>query len=107
MLSLPGHNGPVPVEFIVDTGFDGDLSLPENLLVRLQSTFLQDRYVMLADGSMSLRSVYRVMLEWDEQTRLVEIVTLENAPLLGIQLMDGKLLQAEMTDGGEVSLENL
>ena len=28
---LPGLNGDVPVEFIVDTGFDGDISLPSRL----------------------------------------------------------------------------
>ncbi len=107
MLTLPGHSGPVPMEFIVDTAFDGDLSLPLSLVAQMQAVFLKDQPIMLADGSLSRRPVYRIALQWDAQTRFVEVVALENAPLLGIQLMDGKLLQAEMTDGGEVSLEDL
>ena len=31
-LLLPGVNGLVSVEFILDTGFDGELSLPPSLL---------------------------------------------------------------------------
>ena len=39
--------------------------------------------------------------------RLTEIIALDNASLLGVQLMEGKFLQSEMTDGGEVSLDDL
>ncbi len=31
-LSMPGRNGPLLVEFIVDTGFDGDLALPQSII---------------------------------------------------------------------------
>ena len=32
MLTLPGLQGPLEVEFIVDTGFEGGLTLPEALI---------------------------------------------------------------------------
>ena len=35
MLSLEGIAGSIPIEFIVDTGFDGDLSLPLEVVHRL------------------------------------------------------------------------
>ncbi len=37
-LTLPGIQGEVEVEFIVETGFDGDLALPEILLNQLVAT---------------------------------------------------------------------
>ena len=39
MLTLLGPNGSVNVEFIVDTAFDGELSLPGNILIQLQATY--------------------------------------------------------------------
>ena len=32
---LPSQNGPLEIEFIVDTGFDGDLALPGPVARRL------------------------------------------------------------------------
>ncbi len=107
MLTLLGPNGPVNVEFIVDTAFDGELSLPGNILIQLHATYFTDRMSRMADGSLSSCSVYTIELVWDGQPRLTEVVHLDNAPLLGVQLMDSKFLQAEMTDGGEVSLDDL
>ena len=44
---------------------------------------------------------------WGDEERITEVLALENPPLLGVGLMDGHLLQAEMQTGGEVSLEPL
>lgn len=40
-------------------------------------------------------------------TRWVEILELEGRPLLGTSLLDGHLLQVEVTEGGEVLVEPL
>ena len=76
ILSLPGRNGMVAVEFIVDTG------LRESPYCKL-------------------------MIDWNDEERLTEILAMEGNPLLGSELMYGSLLQIEMTDGGEVSIEPL
>ncbi len=107
MLTLPGHDGPVNIEFIVDTAFDGDLSVPPHVLARLDVGYQTDRLFQMADGRQVYQPAFEINLLWDGEIRLTEVVSIKNASLLGIQLMDGKLLQAEMTDGGEVSLEDL
>jgi hypothetical protein len=48
-----------------------------------------------------------VLIEWYEEARLVDVLELEGIPLLGGELLYGSLLQIEMTDGGEVSIEPL
>lgn len=53
-LALPGRNGPLNVEFIVDTSFDGDLAVPDAVIAQLQATFAGDRPIILADGRRSL-----------------------------------------------------
>jgi len=46
-------------------------------------------------------------MDWDEDPRPTDVLLLEGTPLLGVNLLAGSLLQAEMTDGGEVSIELL
>jgi clan AA aspartic protease len=106
-LSLPGRGGPLLIEFIVDTGFDGDLALPQSMISRLEATISDAHDVRLADGSQQERAYYEVSLEWQQESRLAEVLVLEYQPLLGVGLMEGSLLQAEMQTGGEVSLEPL
>jgi predicted aspartyl protease len=107
MLTLPGYEGPTPVEFIVDTAYEGDLTLPQSMLARVEASYIGDRPIRLADGTLRDRAYYRLVLDWDEEERIVEIAEMENSPLLGVELMAGYLLQVEITDGGEVSLEPL
>jgi len=106
-LALPGLRGPLNVEFLVDTGFDGELTLPNAVLEQLEMSFITNRSVLLADGSQSRRPVYTVILTWDDEPRATEVMGLEGSPLLGGELMAGCLLQIEMTDGGEVLIEAL
>lgn len=46
-------------------------------------------------------------IQWDDEERVVEILAMEGNPLLGSELLYGSLLQIEMMDGGEVSIEPL
>ncbi len=63
--------------------------------------------VRLADGSHQLRAYYETEMDWQGESRITEILALDFQPLLGVGLLEGNLLQAEMETGGEVSLEPL
>ena len=106
-LPLPGLDGPVNVEFILDTAFDGDLSLPPHIASRLEASYTAPRWVRLADGYESRQPYSQILLEWDGEEIPVEILIMDTTPLIGVLLMKDYLLQAEMQDGGEVSLEPL
>lgn len=106
-LSLPGPSGLLSIEFIIDTGFDGELALPGVLMHQLSSTYAGDRPIQLADGSERQRPSFQVLLEWDEDLRPTEVLVLDGVPLLGVNLLEGSLLQAEMTSGGQVQIEPL
>ena len=106
-LDLHGFNGSVTVEFVIDTGFDGELALPASLLVRINSAFIGERYVYMADMSLRLVKHYRAMLDWQDEERVVEIMELDGRPLVGTLFLRGNLIQIEMEDGGEVLIEPL
>ena len=104
-LTLPGVQGPVSVEFIVDTAFDGDLSLPNSLIARLDVEFATERLLQMVDGTIIKRYAYLIDLDCNQGTRPTEIMALENAPLLGAVLMDESHVDLDMRSGGEVSIE--
>jgi clan AA aspartic protease len=104
-LVLPGPTGSNAVEFIVDTGFDGDLALPSNILRQLdaQPLFLSLR--ALGDGTLRECPVYQLAWEWNDEPRIVEVLALEHNPLLGTMLLEGCHLAVDMAEGGEVVIE--
>jgi clan AA aspartic protease len=107
MLALRGLEGPLPVEFVVDTGFNGELALPGDILRQLDASFTAEETVQMADGSRRRRPYYEITLDWGGEERLTEVMLLEGTPLLGTVLLRGYLLQGEMADGGQVLVEPL
>jgi len=104
-LMLPGLDGPVEVEFIIDTGFDGALTLPSQIVRQLDAQPFSPQTHLLADGSERSSLVYRLTLAWNGEPREVEALVLENRPLIGTLFLDGCHLDIEMFEGGEVVIE--
>jgi clan AA aspartic protease len=104
-LTLPGRNGPVNVEFIVDTGFDGELTLPHDVIRELDAVQAMRHPVLFAGGFGSTAPHYKIVFDWNEEERVTEIIELEGKPLLGNALLEGGQLHIDMNDGGEVLIE--
>jgi clan AA aspartic protease len=106
-LDLPGLSALVSVEFIVDTGFEGDLALPATVLQRLDAQPLFRSLRSLADGTIRECPVYQVVLEWSGDERPTQVLGLEHNPLLGVLLLEGCHLDVEFVEGAEVLIEFL
>jgi predicted aspartyl protease len=105
-LSLLGVDGrPVPVEFIVDTAFDGDVKLPAEIVRRLAAAETGPGMRMLADGTLADCPIYNATLFWNGEARLVEVLALPGNALLGTSPLLGAHLDVEMDEGGEVIIE--
>jgi len=105
--SLPGHDCLLMFEFVIDTGFNGDLAVPAAILRQLDAAFSFEKDVLMADGSRRRCPYYEIILDWNDATRLTEVMVLEGNPLLGGDLLEGFLSQVEMTAGGQVLIEPL
>jgi clan AA aspartic protease len=89
LLTLHGDSGPIAVDFVLDTGFGGYLTLPESILHRLGAVGSVRVRSRLADGSIRPADAFTVALEWDGEIRQVEALAYENNPLLGTMAFDG------------------
>jgi len=104
-LSVEDMHGQVhAVEAIVDTGFNGFLTLPSALIGALGLPWLFRQQGQLADGSFQVLDVFAATLLWDGQRRTVEVEALDAQPLVGMALMRGHELRVHVTPGGVVTI---
>lgn len=95
------------INTVIDTGFDGFLSLPSETIVRLGLPWTISNTATLADGSETLFDFYTGTVIWDGQYRTIDIAESETEPLLGMAMFYGYRLQIDNVEGGIVTIETL
>jgi clan AA aspartic protease len=95
------------IDTVIDTGFDGFLSLPSEVIVRLGLSWTISNPATLADGSEVLFDFYAGTVIWDGQYRQIDIAASETEPLLGMAMLYGYRLQVDNVEGGIVKIEAL
>jgi len=70
----------------IDTGFDGALTLPPELIAALGLPWRRRGRVLLADGRESLFDVYEGDVLWDGALRRVAVDAADIDPLIGMRL---------------------
>jgi clan AA aspartic protease len=105
-LFVQGPVGPAhEVDAIIDTGFNGFLTLPPALVTALGLMRRSRGRALLANSSEELFDIYGVTVLWDGQQRYVEADAVETTPLVGMSLLDGYDLYIQVADGGQVVIQ--
>jgi clan AA aspartic protease len=102
----PGHSG-LDVDVVVDSGFNGSLTLPAATVASLGLTRHSSGGATLADGSFRRFDIYVAEVSWDGnwQPVLVSIVGAET--LLGMLLLAAHELRISVVPGGPVEITPL
>jgi clan AA aspartic protease len=95
------------IEAIIDTGFDGCLSLPSSLIVSLGLVWRRRGRALLADGSESVFDIYEATVNWDGETRRISVDEAETMPLVGFSLLEGYEITVQVQAGGNVTIRAL
>ena len=93
------------IEAVIDTGFNGFLTLPPPLVAELELPFLSVGRATLADGSEKAYDVYGAAVLWDGQCRYIEADAADASPLVGMRLLDGHDLNIAVERGGRVVIQ--
>ena len=93
------------VAAVVDTGFNGCLTLPPTLVATLGLSAVGSGEAILADGSDAAFEVYGVTVVWDGQPRYVEAAAVGIDALVGMMLLDRHSLFVEVAVGGRVFVQ--
>ncbi len=105
-LRLQGPGGRERViEATIDTGFNGFLTLPPNLVQDLALRRVSRGRAIVANGARQLFDICAVTVLWDGQPRYIEADSLRNEPLIGMGLLKGHDLLIQVEVGGSVVIE--
>ena len=92
------------VEAVIDTGFNGYLTLPNDLINYLKFQIAGSRHVTLGDGNVVVLDMYLAKVLWHGQEREVLILEAEGGPLVGMSLLYGSRVMLEVVDNGNVTI---
>ena len=95
------------VEAVIDTGFDGELTLPPETIRRLGYPYAGSAGGTLADGSEIQLDYHEGRVLWQGAVRQIAVIAAEGQPLIGMALLRGSRLSLEALPGGEVIVSEL
>jgi clan AA aspartic protease len=97
----------VTVDFVVDTGFTGLLTLPLEAVRAMRLPFLHRIPAKLADGSYIEVENYSATVTWNGGETEVRVLATGDRPLLGTALLYGSELMAQFREEGLVTIDEL
>jgi clan AA aspartic protease len=95
------------VDALIDTGFDGWLSLPPSSITFLDLSWRGRAGALLADGSNVVFDVYEALVQWHGRKRRVRVDKANTDPLVGMALLDGCELNLQVVQNGSVMIRPL
>lgn len=94
------------VQAILDTGFNGFLTLPAAWLLDMDLESSGQTHVTLADGSDIVSDVFIANVLWNGQWITIDVEAADTEPLVGMSLLHGYDVRLRVEPGGEVLVSN-
>ena len=92
---------------LLDTGFNGALSLPTDDVAALGLPLVTERTVTLGDASDVRVEVHAGQVRLAQGWHRCPVLSTGDVPLVGMQLMEGLNVCFEAVDGGAVTAESV
>ena len=95
------------IQAVIDTGYNGYLTLPGHLITALQLPFAGYRRAALADGSILVLDAHLATVLWHGRQQQVVVARADGAPLVGMSLLRGSRMTMDVIDDGDVAIDEL
>lgn len=93
------------IEAVIDTGFNGYLTLPPDIIAELGLPFRRNGRAVLGDGSAVTFDIHEAVLFWDGRFRRIPVDAADTEPLLGVGLLYGHELSIQFIEGGSAVIK--
>ena len=108
LLSVLGEaDNEVQIDAVIDTGFNGFLTLPTALVEQLKLPWLFRQQGELADGSLQVFDVHAGSILWHGRPRTIEVEVAETQPLLGMATLARHAITIDVVNDGKVVIDEL
>lgn len=106
-MEVLGIEGPIQIEAVIDTGYNGFLTLPRTTIEELDLTFVGPTRAALGDGNEVTMDLFLASVQWEGGARDVLVLETDGGTLIGMALLGGCRLVMEVEEGGGVFIESL
>jgi len=103
---LPGRSE-MEIECVVDTGFEGALTLPSTLITELGLPYLTEINANLADNTDIVANAYLASILWRGVECNVAVLAMGRRPLIGTALLEDYHLGIDFCEGGTVLVDEI
>lgn len=103
----PPERSDVEIECVVDTGFEGALTLPPDLVAALKLPYLTRISANLADDSSVMTRLHLATIIWHGVEREVIVLAMGRRPLMGTALIEDYHLSVDFCEGGSVIIDEI
>lgn len=87
---------------VIDTGYNGALTLPLSVIMALELNPLAARLVTLGDASQRVLDFYEAEVVWDDKRQTIQVLCVEGEPLIGTSLLKGYKLEIDFVVSRQV-----
>src|SRR5262249_49937051 len=106
-ITILSSHGPVIVDAMLDTGFEGLLTLTDHIISSLGLNFHSTGSAILADGVVVNTDRYHVNIEWDGSQHSILAYELGDFPLVRMPPLQGQRIIIDALPGGPVQIQTL
>lgn len=93
-----------PFEAILDTGFNGALTLSAELIATFRLPWRTRGSALLANGREEMFDIYAATVIWDGRPRPILVEAVESLPLVGMRLLADYDVRLRVQPGGMVQI---
>lgn len=105
-LRFPEHSD-VEIKCVVDTGFEGYLTLPPEAVAALGLPYLTQLNANLANNTNVVADVYLATVLWQGVERDIAVLAMGRRPLVGTALLEDCHLSIDFCEGGSVIVDDI
>jgi clan AA aspartic protease len=107
LIILPREHSGVEIECVIDTGFEGFLTLPPSVIAALGLPYLININANLANNSTVETDVYLATVVWNGVERNIATLAMGRRPLIGTALLEDYHLSIDFCEGGTVLVDEI
>ena len=97
----------ITVAGIIDTGYDGMLTLPKKIIRSLKLPPVGQNEAELANGQVVSFDTYEAVVHWSGRKLRIGVDEAQTDPLIGMGLLDGFELMVQVKPRGKVTIAKL
>jgi clan AA aspartic protease len=107
VLLRPPERSEIEIECVIDTGFEGFLTLPISVITDLGLPYLININANLANNSSVETDVYLTTIIWNGVERNIAVLAMGRRPLIGTALLEDYHLSIDFCEGGTVLVDEI